>query len=148
MARTRRTVQEFMAICEAYHAGFDVAGIAQLLGKRISQLRVEQALDWEREQLLMRSEIQSLYDALLETRKLRKQANQVLAAQWHSVATKTSRFAIKEVRELIEQELQYAERIRELATEIDGVSGYEGLRNLPAGLFSEDLEPGGGDGDS
>ena len=148
MARTRRTIQRYIQICEAYHAGFDLASIKELLGSRITSLEVEAALDWERDQVLVRSEIQSVYDALLATRDLRKKANLILDTQYYSVTAKTRRFAIKDVQELIDAELRYSDRLRELAGEVDNVQEHVGLASLPAGIFSEDLEPESGDGDS
>ena len=140
--------KRYPEVCEAYHAGFSLAEIKQLLSSRITALDVEAALDWEREQLLVRSEILALYDAVVETRRLRKQANLVLEVQYKSVMAKTRRFAIKEVQELIDAELGYWERIRELTAQVDEVSGHAGLGSLPAGIFTEDLEPDGSDGDS
>ena len=140
--------KRYAEICEAYHAGFSLSEIKVLISSRITLLEVEAALEWEREQVLVRSEICALYDAVVETRKLRKQANRVLEVQYRSVMAKTRRFAIKEVQELIDAELKYWERIRELKGQIDDVSGHAGLGSIPAGIFTEDLEPDSGDGGS
>ncbi len=148
MAPQQRTIRKYIRICEAFHAGFDLQGIKQVVDSQITHVDLERALAWEREQVLVRSEIQSLYDALLATRKLRKQANLILDAQYNSVMSKTRRFAIKEVQELIDAELEYSNRIRELAKSLDHVSGHAGLESLPAGIFSASLEPDAGDGDS
>ena len=146
MARSRETIQRYIAICNAYHAGFNLAGICEWTGHKVTHRQLGSALDWEREQIVIRSEIESLYDALLATRRLRSQANRILQEQWQSVTAKVRRFAIKEVQELIDAELGYSDRIRELARAVDAVEGHEGLANLPAGIFSADLEPDRGDG--
>ena len=146
MARARATIQRYIAICEAYHAGFDIEGISVWVGSKVTMRQLGSALEWEREQVVIRSEIQSTFDALIETRRLRVKANKVLDAQWSSLTARTRRFAIKEVKELIDAELGYSNRIRELAREVDAAEGHEGLSNLPAGIFSADLEPDGGDG--
>lgn len=146
MARARKTIQRYIRICEAYHAGFDLEGIKHWTGEAVTHRQLGSALEWEREQLVIRSEIQSLCDAILETRRLRVKANKILDAQWTSLTTRTRRFAIKEVQELIDAELGYSDRIRELAQKVDAAEGHEGLANLPAGLFSADLEPEGSDG--
>lgn len=148
MALQQRTIRRYVRICEAYHAGFDLQGIKQLVGSRVTHADLQKALAWEREQVLLRSEIESLYDALLATRKLRRQANLILDTQYKSVMAKTRRFAIKEVQELIDAELEYSNRIRELAKAIDDIQGHAGLRSLPPGIFTADLEPDGGDGGS
>lgn len=148
MALDSKKVKRYSDICEAHHAGFSVTEIKQLISSRITTLDVEAALEWEREQLLVRSEILALYDAVIETRRLRKRANLVLEVQYRSVMAKTRRFAIKEVQELIDAELGYWERIRELKAQVDEVSGHAGLESLPAGIFTEDLEPDTSDGDS
>ena len=140
--------KRYSEVCEAYHAGFSLTEIKELVSSRITLLDIERALDWEREQVLVRSEILSLYDALLATRRLRKQANMVLDRQYKSLTAKTRRYAIKEVQELIDAELGYQSRIRELAGSVENVSGHAGLESLPAGIFSTDIEPAGSDGDS
>ena len=148
MALSSSKVKRYSDICEAHHAGFSVTEIKQLISSRITTIDVEAALEWEREQLLVRSEILSLYDAIIEMRRLRKQANLVLKVQGKSVMAKTWRFAIKEIKELIDAEVGYWERIRELKAQVDEVSGHAGLEILPAGIFTEDLEPDASDGDS
>lgn len=140
--------KRYPEVLEAHHAGFSLVEIKQLVSSRITRADLEEALEWEQEQLVVRSELLSLYEALSETRTLRKRANMVLEAQYRSLTARTRRFAIKEVQELINVELEYKSRIRELAAQVDDVSGHAGLESLPAGIFSEDLEPDGGDGDS
>ena len=148
VALDSKKAKRYAEICEAFHAGFSLSEIKVLISSRITLLELEAALDWEREQLLVRSEIVALYDAIVATRRLRKRANLVLDVQYTSIMAKTRRFAIKEVQELIDAELGYWERIRALKEQVDEVSGHAGLGSLPAGIFTEDLEPDGGDGDS
>lgn len=145
MALRQSTIQKYVNICQAYHSGFSLQEIKVLLGNRIKASDIEAALAWERQQLLVRSEIQSLYDALIATRELRKKANLILNVQYNSVMARVRRFAIKEVQELIDAELAYSDRIRDLVRQVDDVSGHAGLESLPAGIFTEDIEPGGGD---
>lgn len=133
-----------MAICQCYHAGFTRAEIAEYLDKRVSEKRVEDALLWEQKQIVLRSEVQSVYDAWVQVRALKRKANAVLERQFLSLTAKTRRFAIKEIAELIDQELEYANRLRELSREVITDAGHVDIANLPAGVFSADLEPDGG----
>ena len=70
--------QEFRITCSCYHAGFSKTEIEKELGKSVSKAYIEEALEWEQQQIIPRNEIGALYDALIQTRKLKKQANQML----------------------------------------------------------------------
>jgi len=148
MRRISRQVRDYIRICECYHAGFNATEISKYIGKRVSIPLINAALEWEHSQMVLRSEIQSLFDALLQVRELKKKATLLLDRQLSSVVCEVPGGAIRDLQRLIEAEVDYARRIRELSEQVDDVPGRSDFDNLPAGFFSADLEPGGGEGDS
>lgn len=144
--RLRATqIRDFSAICDAYHAGFNLEGICEVLGKRVSRKRLTAALEWEREQMVLRTEIQSVYDALLETRRLRVTGHRILERRLRSITGGCARFAIRDVQRLIDAELEYTDRLRALTEQVDVGEGDADIADLPAGLFRPDIEPVPGD---
>ena len=148
MRRPSRQVRDYVRICECYHAGFNATEISRYIGKRITFAQVDAALEWEHSQMVLRSEIQAMWDALIETRELKKKANIILDRQLSSVTGQVAHGAVRDVERLIEAEVHYASRIRELSGDVAAVPEFADFGSLPRGIFSADLEPPGSQNDS
>ena len=134
--------KEFRIISSCHNAGFSKFEIEEKLGKSISNYHLENALNWQQEQTILSDEIGSLKNALIQTRKLKKQANQMLRINYNSIhaSLDTCTYLIKQISELIEAELNYKIRIDALSKELDSKNPFADIAALPLGIFTPNLE--------
>lgn len=132
MARqATKTERGYIEICECERAGLSLSETSEYLRIPISEYKWKQALAWYYNQISVRSEIESVYNAYKQVQELKRDASAFFRAQRTNVMMDAKRINIRDIERLIDKELEYADRIRELARQIVGGAGDDDIRDLP-----------------
>ena len=119
MARlASKTEKVYIEICRCERAGLSRAEAGEALGAPISEYRWKQALAWHYNQISVRSEIESVYNALKQTQELKRDAQAFFRIQRTTVMMKSKGVNVRDIEMLIARELEYVDRIRELAQQV------------------------------
>lgn len=120
-----KTEKRYMKICDCERAGLSYIQtnerLLRLEGFSISEHVWKRALEWQSNQISVRLEIESLYRAYLQVQELKRAAISFLIDQQEAIGKDPEKINIRSIERLIDKELEYANKIRELTGQL--VSG-------------------------
>lgn len=132
MARqATKTERGYIEICRCERSGFSRTETSDYLGMPITEYKWKQALAWYYNQISVRTEIESVFNAFKQTQELKREAFAFFRMQRDTVMMDAKKINVRDIERLIDKELKYADRLRELAKQIVGDAGHDDIADLP-----------------
>ena len=137
MRGTNKTESRYMAIWECHRMGMSRMDASAHLKFSITERVWNSALSWCYQQITLRTEFQQVYDVYIKNLELQRKALAFLDMQLSTVMMDAKKINISDIQRLFDKELEYADRLREIAGHLVSVEGSERSETIRQAL--EDL---------